>query len=43
MGEHQEKKRLENPPTSIKFKIQRREKEGANAYWETLSCRTVAI
>ncbi len=32
---HQEKKRLENAPKSIKFKIQRREKEGAEAYWET--------
>jgi succinate dehydrogenase / fumarate reductase iron-sulfur subunit len=35
MGEHHEKKRLENPPKSIKFKIQRREKEGEDAYWET--------
>ena len=34
-NEHQEKKRLENPPKSIKFKIQRREKEGSDAYWET--------
>ena len=32
---HQEKKRLENPPKSIKFKIQRREKDGAPEYWET--------
>ncbi len=32
---HQEKKRLENPPTSIKFKIQRRAKAGADVYWET--------
>ena len=32
---HTEKKRLENPPKSIKFTIQRREKEGANAHWET--------
>src|SRR5215204_5774360 len=30
-----EKKRLVNPPKSIRFKVQRREKEGANAYWET--------
>lgn len=32
---HVEKKRLENPPATIKFKIQRREKEGAAAHWET--------
>jgi succinate dehydrogenase / fumarate reductase iron-sulfur subunit len=32
---HHEKKRLENPPSTIKFKIQRREKEGAPASWET--------
>ena len=32
---HHEKKRLENPPKSVKFKIQRREKEGAPAHWET--------
>jgi succinate dehydrogenase / fumarate reductase, iron-sulfur subunit len=32
---NQEKKRLENPPTSVKFRIQRREKEGAEAFWET--------
>ena len=32
---HQEKKRLENPPKSIKLRIQRREKEGSTAYWET--------
>ncbi|HKP67705.1 MAG TPA: succinate dehydrogenase iron-sulfur subunit [Pyrinomonadaceae bacterium] len=32
---HHEKKRLENPPKSVKFKIQRREKEGALATWET--------
>src|SRR5947209_3419183 len=30
-----EKKRLDNPPKRIKFKIQRREREGADAYWET--------
>jgi len=32
---HHEKKRLENPPASIKVKIQRREKDGAPEYWET--------
>ncbi len=32
---HIEKKRLENPPASIKFKIQRRENEGAPAHWDT--------
>ena len=32
---HHEKKRLENPPTSIKIKIQRRERDGAPEYWET--------
>ena len=32
---HHEKKRLEKPPTSIKIKIQRREKDGAPEYWET--------
>jgi len=32
---HPEKKRLDSPPKSIKFKIQRREKEGTAAYWET--------
>ena len=32
---HHEKKRLDNPPKSIRFKIQRREKEGAEAYSET--------
>src|SRR5215472_5714619 len=31
---HHEKKRLENPPKSIKIKIQRREREGAREYWE---------
>ena len=30
-----EKKRLENPPSTIKFKIHRREREGAEARWET--------
>lgn len=32
---HPEKKRLDSPPKSIKFKIQRREKAGADVYWET--------
>src|ERR687898_228207 len=32
---HHEKKRLENPPRAIKFRIQRREKEGSPVYWET--------
>ena len=32
---HIEKKRLDTPPATIKFKIQRREKEGMRAYWET--------
>lgn len=32
---HKEKKRLENPPQTIRFKIQRREKEGSASYWET--------
>jgi len=30
-----EKKRLENPPAKFKLKIQRREREGAPATWET--------
>lgn len=34
-SEHIEKKRLEKTPTSIRVKIQRREKDGAPAYWET--------
>ncbi|MEW6361124.1 MAG: succinate dehydrogenase iron-sulfur subunit [Pyrinomonadaceae bacterium] len=29
------KKRLENPPSTVKFKIQRRERDGAPIYWET--------
>ena len=33
--EHIEKKRLENPPAAIRFKIQRREREGAASHWET--------
>src|SRR5215475_12368038 len=31
---HQEKKRLDNPPKTVKIKIQRREREGAEAHWE---------
>src|SRR5690349_22644333 len=37
MGSHGEKKRLDSPPATIKFKIQRREKEGAPEYWETFA------
>src|SRR6476620_1911436 len=33
--EHQEKKRLTNPPATIRFRIQRREREGAAATWDT--------
>jgi succinate dehydrogenase / fumarate reductase, iron-sulfur subunit len=32
---HIEKKRLENPPATFKLKIQRREKEGSPATWDT--------
>src|SRR6185369_14590891 len=32
---HREKKRLEIPPSTVKFKIQRREKEGAASHWDT--------
>lgn len=32
---HQEKIRLDKPPAKIKFKIQRREREGGPARWET--------
>src|ERR1051325_8002895 len=32
---HHEKKRLENPPKTVKIKIQRRDREGAPARWET--------
>ena len=32
---HIEKKRLDNPPKTIKIKIQRRENIDANAYWDT--------
>ena len=31
---HQEKKRLDTPPETIEFKIQRRERLGDEAYWE---------
>ena len=31
---HHEKKRLTNPPQTIEFKIQRREKLGADSHWE---------
>lgn len=34
---HVEKKRLENPPANIKVKIQRRDREGAAARWETFA------
>jgi len=36
---HPVKKRLENPPASINFKIQRREKESAPARWETFELK----
>src|SRR5713101_6626509 len=32
---HIEKKRLTSPPSTVKFKIHRREKEGAPSSWET--------
>jgi succinate dehydrogenase / fumarate reductase iron-sulfur subunit len=32
---HQEKKRLETPPTKVKLKIQRRDNESSPARWET--------
>ena len=34
-NKHHEKRRLDDPPATIKFKIQRREKEGADTYSET--------
>ena len=34
---HQEKKRLTNPPETIEFKIQRRDKLDGDAYWETFT------
>ena len=36
---HIEKKRLDNPPTAIKFKIQRRENESAAAHFETFELK----
>lgn len=39
MTAHQEKKRLDNPPETIRFKIRRREKEGAPVYWETFELK----
>jgi hypothetical protein len=35
---HHEKKRLTNPPATIKFKIQRGERKVRPNPWETLSC-----
>src|SRR5438105_4214645 len=35
MTAHHEKKRLDNPPATIRFKIQRREREGAPSHFET--------
>lgn len=32
---HHQKQRLENPPSKFRLKIQRRERDGAPAYWET--------
>jgi succinate dehydrogenase / fumarate reductase iron-sulfur subunit len=32
---HHKKKRLDSPPKTVKIKIRRREREGAEAYWET--------
>src|SRR6187397_867407 len=32
---HNEKKRLESPPATVRFRIQRREREGAPSRWET--------
>src|SRR4051794_10955440 len=34
-SKHHAKKRLTNPPTTVKIKIQRRDREGATARWET--------
>src|SRR5258708_3319076 len=36
---HIEKKRLTNPPATIKFKIHRREKEGTPKYGETFELK----
>ncbi len=35
--EYKEKKRLEDPPANFKLMIQRRDKEGAPARWETFA------
>src|SRR3954453_19796093 len=37
MTTHHEKQRLDKPPEKIKFKIQRREREGAPENWETFA------
>ncbi|MBE7517564.1 MAG: succinate dehydrogenase iron-sulfur subunit [Chloracidobacterium sp.] len=37
MSEHIEKKRLENPPAKIKFRIERRANPDSPAYWETFT------
>ena len=34
---HHEKKKLTNPPETIEFKIQRRDKLGGETYWETFA------
>jgi succinate dehydrogenase / fumarate reductase, iron-sulfur subunit len=36
---HIEKKRLDNPPDTVRFKIQRRDREGAASYWETFELK----
>ncbi|MCU1289640.1 MAG: Succinate dehydrogenase subunit [Acidobacteria bacterium] len=36
-NEFKEKKRLTNPPQTVDIKIQRRDKLGENAYWETFT------
>lgn len=36
---HIEKKRLDNPPATVRFKIQRREKEGAASHFETFEIK----
>ncbi len=35
MSTHAEKKRLDTPPATVRFRIQRREREGAPTRWET--------
>ena len=37
--EHHEKQRLEKPPAAIKFKIQRRERDGAPSHFETFELK----